>query len=346
MVLARRLHAEVVRPILLSADPDLRYAAALFGPGSEVLGFDDQQSTDHGWGPRLVVLVPRGSDPQPLRRTLDERLPDTFLGLDMSCGGPAFPNGVAKHQVGVFDTGFISVLLGFDPAAEITLDDWLLTPSQVLLEVTAGAVFHDDIGFEALRGRLAWYPHDVWLYLLASQWHRIAQEIAFPPRAAMVGDQFGARLVAARLVRDLVRLAFLIERRYAPYSKWLGAAFTRLGCAERLGPSLRRVLDELEWEDRHDALLEACEIAAALQDDLQIAPRVDARRQRFHTRPFDVIDADAVSDLLLAAVSDPEVRALGQPCGSVDQFADSTDVLGGRARQLREALRPSVSRRS
>ena len=39
-------YAQVVRPALAVAFPDLRYSAALLGTGSEVLGFDTERSTD------------------------------------------------------------------------------------------------------------------------------------------------------------------------------------------------------------------------------------------------------------------------------------------------------------
>ena len=41
--LSRRFFQEVVRPLLANAFPNLRYAAGLLGPGSEVLGFDTEQ---------------------------------------------------------------------------------------------------------------------------------------------------------------------------------------------------------------------------------------------------------------------------------------------------------------
>ena len=58
--------------------PRLRYAAALLGPGSEVLGFDTERSTDHDWGPRLQVFL--GADEAerhagPVTEMLAERLP-------------------------------------------------------------------------------------------------------------------------------------------------------------------------------------------------------------------------------------------------------------------------------
>ena len=55
--LAGDFYAEVVRPLLEEEFPALRYAAALLGPGSEVLGFDTRRSADHDWGPRLQVFL-------------------------------------------------------------------------------------------------------------------------------------------------------------------------------------------------------------------------------------------------------------------------------------------------
>jgi hypothetical protein len=54
--LSRRFYEQAVRP-LVSGVP---HSAALLGEGSEVLGFDDEVSTDHDFGPR-VPSTPRRS---------------------------------------------------------------------------------------------------------------------------------------------------------------------------------------------------------------------------------------------------------------------------------------------
>lgn len=51
--LSAAFYAEVVRPLL-----DRRpHSAALLGWGSDVLVYDTERSTDHGWGPRLTVFL-------------------------------------------------------------------------------------------------------------------------------------------------------------------------------------------------------------------------------------------------------------------------------------------------
>ena len=46
-----------VAPIIEEHFPGLPHSAALLGDGSEVLGYDDHLSTDHNWGPRVVIFL-------------------------------------------------------------------------------------------------------------------------------------------------------------------------------------------------------------------------------------------------------------------------------------------------
>jgi len=77
--------------------------------------------------------------------------------------------------------------------------DWLTFPAQLLRTLTASAVYHDGVGeLTALRARLAYYPRDVWLLLLAAGWRRIGQEEHLMPRAGYVDDELGSALIGAR----------------------------------------------------------------------------------------------------------------------------------------------------
>src|SRR5262249_57205978 len=85
---------------------------------------------------------------------------------------------------------------------------------------------------------------------LAASWQRIGQEEHLLPRAGQVGDELGSSVIGSRLVRDAIRLAFLLERQYAPYAKWLGTAFARLDCAPTLMPPLWRAQRAPSWPER------------------------------------------------------------------------------------------------
>ncbi|RWE05520.1 MAG: DUF4037 domain-containing protein [Mesorhizobium sp.] len=56
------------------------------------------------------------------------------------------------------------------------------------------------------------------------------------------GDEIGSRVIAGRMVGNIMRLAMPVERRYAPYPKWFGAAFARLPCAPELRETLEQIL--------------------------------------------------------------------------------------------------------
>ena len=105
--LSRRFYWEAVRPVLEGSFGGLRHSAALIGPGSETLGFDDEMSTDHGWGPRLQLFLQFGNArglarpdswethaedvPKIIDTALREELPHSFLGLR--------PNGTRRISV-------------------------------------------------------------------------------------------------------------------------------------------------------------------------------------------------------------------------------------------------------
>lgn len=78
--------------------------------------------------------------------------------------------------------------------------------------------------------------------MLAAQWIKIFKEQAFVGRCGDAGADFGSMIIAARQVKNLMRLCFLMERKYAPYSKWFGTAFAGLDCAKELNPIFKEVL--------------------------------------------------------------------------------------------------------
>ena len=327
--LAQGLYEDVVRPVLGRT----AHAAALLGTGSDVLGFDTPRSTDHGWGPRMHLFVDE-EDVADVASRVEHDLPQTYRGWPTRYGWDAVP---IQHHVVVRPLGaWLKDHLGIDPREGMRTVDWLVLPQQKALEVTAGRVFHDGTGeLTRARSTLAWYPDDVWLWLLACQWRRLHQEEPFVGRTAEVGDELGSRILAARLARDLMRLCLLLDRRYAPYSKWLGSAFARLEVAATLGPHLEAALVAGTFPEREAALVESFQAVALRHNAAGVTRPVPPEVSVFHGRPFRVIASGRFVDACLERVQDRWLRGLPLT-GAIDQVVDSTDVVenSGVARRL------------
>jgi hypothetical protein len=334
--LSRRFYFEAVRPILEGHFAQVEHAAALIGTGSEVLGYDDETSQDHQWGPRVQLFVDRDVPRADVERVLADELPTEFAGYPTNFGPPedsgsrllvAVDSGPVAHLVEVLEVrDYLHELLGVDPLEGFALRDWLVTPTERLLELTAGEVFVDPVG-ELTRARalLEWYPHDVWLLVMAGHWRRIAQFEHLHGRAGLCGDELGAQLLGAALVRDLMRLAFLQRRRYPPYPKWLGTAYARLDARER--PWLATALAAPDWRTREEALVAASGAVVGHHNELGVTRELDPRPRRFHDRPIRVIGADRIVDALRDSIEDPGVRAIAHAAGAIDAISDNTDLL-------------------
>jgi Domain of unknown function (DUF4037) len=335
---------EAVRPVLDAEFPRLRYSAARLGSGSEVLGFDDEMSTDHCWGPRVDLFLGEKDYTEArdaVRETLRHKLPHLFRGYPTSYTEPdpndngtqlleAREGGPVNHKVEIKTARrFFLEYLDFDIGLGVEPADWLTFPEQKLRTVAEGPVFHDETGLGEIRQRFSYYPRDVWLYLLAAGWERVGQEEHLMGRAGSAGDELGSALIGARLVRDLVRLCFLMERRYAPYQKWLGTAFKQLSCAGEFEPHLRAALAADGWRERERHLARAYELAAAKHNALGVTEPMPAETRDFFGRPFKVIALHGFASALRARIEDEAVRrvAARRPIGSVDQFSDSTDLV-------------------
>ncbi len=204
---------------------------------------------------------------------------------------------------------------------------WLTWPQQHLLGVTTGRVYSDGLGeLETIRKKLQYFPKDVWLYLLMAQWRRIGQEEHFVGRTGDVGDELGSRVMAARIVHDLMFICFLMERTYAPYPKWFGRAFAKLSCASTMSPLLHQVLTAEKWPLREEYLCRLYEYVAKKHNALNITEPLPVHVKFFHNRPYRVIDADRFVDAIKEAISDSEIKAIATDIGSIDQFSHSTDL--------------------
>ena len=336
--LSQRFYVEAVAPWLARTAPGLEHAAALLGYGSELLGFDDETSRDHNWGPRVHLFLSQQDFQKHAHRLVDEfaiAAPTQFAGEPIGWRSRPHPPSPGPEAVGDLRHGLeihtlgatLDRVLGIRSVDGLTPIQWLSFAEQRLLAFTGGAVFHDgNAKLSAARSALAYFPDDVWLFKIASQWQRIGNEQAFVGRAGQVGDDLGSHVIAARLVRDVMRMGFLLERRYAPYAKWFGSAFSRLPIAPELVPHLNLALSAGAWRARGAALAAAYLVLAQRQQADGLLGEIEPVIGPYYDRPFTTINADALGAAVQAQIGDPQLRTL-PPVGSVDQITDSTPVL-------------------
>lgn len=353
--LSERYFFEDVKPILSKFFPDLKYSSGLIGSGSEVLGFDDEMSRDHHWGPRLILFLidtDYTNLSSSIDTTLKQNLPATCHGYPTNFSKPdkigvrlmePGSTGDVNHLIEIVTIKeYFNNLLGVDIYERLSNLDWLSFPQQILLSIQSGRIFHDQLGLNDIRARLNYYPHDIWLYLMASSWQRIGQEEHLAARAGLTGQDIGCSIIISRLVRDIMQLGFLLERRYAPFAKWLEKAFAKLNCAEVLMPYLSKIVNAPDSKSRQQNLCKAFESLASIHNDLSITKPINAKCREWHTRPFKAIHGGQIAEIIADSIDHFEMRPILTKglIGNIDQISDNTDVLENRS--LRRELIQSV----
>jgi len=205
-----------------------RIAAGLAGDGSECFGFDDEISRDHDWGPSFCIWLVH-EDFDKFGYQLQEeisKLPKTFYGY-----GPRKISNWGEGRIGVFEISqFFLNYIGMDhiPA---DLEEWLFIPESALATSCNGKVFYDPLGeFTNWRKRLLeFYPEDVRLKKIASRCMTVAQSGQYNfARSVKRGEYFAAQYAETKFCADVISMVFLINKKYAPYHKWMHRAVREL----------------------------------------------------------------------------------------------------------------------
>jgi len=285
--LSRMLYEEEIKPIMEKRFHNLKYAAATFGMCSENLGLDDEVSMDHEWGPRVTILLSEQDETRcsaDMMRVFQELLPTTFKGFDMMWRKP----GVDVHDTRetilyhVSVGNVVNTLKRYGGITTLPLKemDWLRISEQHLLEFTSGVVYRDDIG-ELTRARelLAYYPDNVLRFLLMSEWTAVADDWFPIGRVGSRKDQLGLHIQAAKVCQHLMRIAFMVSRKYFHYKKWFGTLFKRLTIAPTLEPILLELIEEQRWQKVEEKIGEAASILLQYQNKLGITPEITMKAE-------------------------------------------------------------------
>lgn len=301
---------EEAKPVIDRYFPGLSYSAGLIGYGSDVLGYDDPVSTDHMWGPRFYLFL---SERDIVRKAeifkaLSENLPYTYKGYSVNFTEPDQKDNGVQHPkligegnvnplvfIQTFD-GYLEEQLGTSDLDRLGPFDWLAFSEHRLLSLVSGKFFADDLYLKERLSGIQYYPKDVKLYLIASNWSIIASEQAFMKRCGECGDETGSRIICARIAERLMRLCFLYKETYAPYSKWFGTAFQRLSIDGGIKTLLAAALSAGSLTEREDRLVEAQKAVAELHNQSRLTRYVDCRIERYFGREIKVIFADRLSE--------------------------------------------------
>jgi hypothetical protein len=329
-----------IQPLITMYLPELPYSAALIGGSSEVLGFDTEMSTDHDWGPRVMIFLHEEDfvkKETAMRNVAMKHLPQKYKNYQIRFFAQGVKSPATRHRLNPGDPGlepmidiytlrsFLDKHMGIDIDRPMSVSDWLSTTHHRLRALVSGRVYRDDIGLQAVRDRFAWYPHNIWLYILASCWNRIGEAEVLTGRAGSVDDNLGSKIIAMRLVRDIMRLGFLMERVYPPYSKWFGSAFRELKCAPTLLPLLCEVAQAADWKKRDKLLAKTYRILVTMHNALRLTVAVPDTPKRFWERPFTIIGGGSIAVSLANEIKDSSVKSLANRwlIGNVDLFNDN-----------------------
>ncbi|MFC1810650.1 DUF4037 domain-containing protein [Patescibacteria group bacterium] len=338
--LSEQFYKEVVKDLIETEFHGLKYSAALIGSGSEVLGFDTPMSADHHWGPRVIIFI-SSEDIRHRKRIssfLSTNLPPKFKGYSTNFSDPDELNvqmlietkkgEPINHRVGITTIKeYFQNYLGINPYKKLTIYDWLTLSEQKLGSLQSGKIFHDKVGLKKALNKIGYYPKDVWLYLLASEWAKISQEEPFVGRCGDVKDEIGSSIIAARLVQSIMKLCFLMEKEYSPYSKWFGTAFSKLKCAKKLSLHLSNVLNSSKWKEREKHFAQTYKILVQMHNRLKLTKPFAARISSFHGRPYKVIRGDVFANELKKKIKEPAIKRISANIGSVNQLTDTVDLL-------------------
>lgn len=321
--LCRRFYVYEVQKLLA----DIEHDAVLVGEGSEVQGYDQPISADHNWGVRLTLFLKRREAVPQVRERLLNSLPETYLGLRVLW------EENASNLVVTTASSWLAENLGIQDVSDISVSHWLALPQQHLLQFTGGIQLGGNLGdYQRAKEILAWYPADVWRWLMASQWYLIWGTERLIPRTRDAGDLLGCQLLVHKLLRYVVQLYFLQNKKYQPYDKWLGTAFSEIPGQQYFSDRFFQVLSVKEVEEQivllHQMLLKLGEFHNTLSLTKSVAPKLVQYQVGIDNavRPYEIINSAEYQSACLESIQDSALRNLTS-VGSIDQLTASDAMI-------------------
>jgi len=282
---SRNFFEEIVKPILEEHFPKetAQTAFGVFGYGSEALRLDDEYSRDHHWGLRIDALMPEEifeTRRQAIMDTLSANLPDSYQGHSLRAGHLAGA-GLAPDNL----TAFLKRTIGIDHPP-VTYAEWLSIPEEDIVHIINGEVWYDPLGkFTAIRQTFdAYYPEPVRLRRIA-HWCRYFSGMGTYAlrRAILRHNDFYATTRFSNAIRLGIQLAFLLDRQYFPYDKWLMAYFEKLPRLAK--PMLPLVSEAVKLSTSWERKLELLHQITDILDETMVADGIIKPHPKFAVSP-------------------------------------------------------------
>ena len=236
-----------------------RIAVGLVGPGSECYGYDDDLSRDHDWGPGFCIWL-QHDDYQKYRAELENAyasLPKVFAGY-----GPRLTSPGEEKRTGVMSIqNFYTCYTGLDHPPQ-NFQEWLSLSEQSLSICTNGIVLYDPLdSFSAWRRQLlSYYPEDIRRKKIASRCMTIAQTGQYNlGRSLMRDEPFASRYAEIQFCHEMMSLAFLLNKQYPPFYKWLHRATKQLPIlGSEIHQEVTRLITTTDYREKADSIDKLC----------------------------------------------------------------------------------------
>lgn len=250
--LSKKYYEAYGRDMIEKGFPEIagQTAAGLVGYGSECLGFDDVISRDHDYGPSFCIWLPQEIYAQygEKMQAAYDALPKEFLGFS-----ERVEEEQGKGRVGVLCLEhFYQEILGYCGVPR-TEAEWLSIPEEALATAVNGSVFEDRLGdFSKIRENLLqYYPDKVWRRKLADTLAKAAQAGQYNyARAMRRGERIAAEIALTEFVKEAMHLVYLLNRKYAPFYKWMHRGMRELAVGSEIGDMLALLYQTPEEADR------------------------------------------------------------------------------------------------
>ena len=267
-----------------------RITVGLVGRGSQCYGYDDELSADHDFGPDFCIFLDDDlfySIGDELQKAYDN-LPVEYMGYKRVTLLPPDGRRVGVIRTREFYSRILEVDEGFlaeyiatasqaniinipesvkDPDTscaenmagpdastdcEVIYRFFAAVKEEHLSACTNGEIFKEGLGdFIRIRKLLSYYPDIIWKRRIAEELHYSAQMGQYNYiRMLKRGEKVASEIALAGYMEHTMKLVYLINRKYAPYYKWLHHGMADLEKAAVIMDIFNAVYDMPKGDER------------------------------------------------------------------------------------------------